>query len=233
MTTQEFEMAETCNPNSDMKNMFYIKNVVKASNVHIGEFTYYDAGGTDINNFERDNILFNYPGHGDLFIGKFTSIANGVEFVMGAANHSMNSFSTYPFSLISRNWASKIGMTKDDMPDKGDTIIGNDVWIGRQAKIMPGVKIGDGAIIGSYSVVAKDIPPYSIAVGNPAKVIKYRFDEESIEFLEKIKWWDFEPKFLERAIPYVSSINIEDSKKKLEKIAFMNENIYVVKGGVL
>ncbi len=217
--TAEYEMTENNYPNETMKNMIYIKNTIKAANVHVGEFTYYDSMNATSADFERDNILYNYPGHGDLTIGKFTSIASGVEIIMGAANHSIKSFSTYPFSLISRNWANKIGMTKKDMPNKGDTIIGNDVWIGRQAKIMPGVKIGDGAIIGSYAVVAKNIPPYAIAVGNPAKIIKYRFDEATIEFLLDIKWWDFEPEVLEMAIPFISSVNLELARKELEKIA--------------
>lgn len=222
MKTQEFQNAETLCPNEQNKNMIYIKNTVKASNIHIGEFTYYDCQGQFDADFERDNVLYNRPGHGDLYIGKFTSIAYGLEIIMGAANHSMRSFSTYPFSLISDNWRSNLGMTKEDMPEKGDTIIGNDVWIGRKAQIMPGVKIGDGAIIGSYSVVTKDVLPYAIAAGNPAKIVKMRFDDETIDFLEEIKWWDFEPEYLEQAIPYITSVDIEKSKEELRKIAALN-----------
>lgn len=219
MKTREFKQAECFYPNDQNKNMVYIKNTVKAPNIHIGEFTFYDTHGAAGTNFERDNILYNIPGHGDLYIGKFCSIAHGVEIIMGAANHSINSFSTYPFNLISKNWTSRLGMTKEDMPDKGDTIIGNDVWIGRKARIMPGVKIGDGAIIGSYSVVSKDIPPYTIAAGNPIKIIRPRFDPETIEFLERIKWWDFTPRQLEMAIHYLSSVDLEQSRKALKRIA--------------
>ncbi|MGI5897494.1 MAG: CatB-related O-acetyltransferase [Oscillospiraceae bacterium] len=219
MKTREFKQAEYFYPNDQNKNMIYIKNTVKAPNVHIGEFTFYDTHGTIGAEFEQDNILYNVPGHGDLYIGKFCSIAYGVEIIMGAANHSIHSFSSYPFNLISKNWASRLGMTKKDLPDKGDTIIGNDVWIGRKTRIMPGVKIGDGAIIGSYSVVTKDVPPYTIAAGDPIKAIRPRFAPETIEFLEHIKWWDFTPQQLERAIPYLSSVDLEQSRKALEKIA--------------
>lgn len=223
METMEFNQTKELYPNDKNTSMVYIKNTVKAPNVHIGEFTYYDTQGNINDDFEKNHILYNYPGHGDLYIGKFVSIAYGVEFIMGAANHSMKSFSTYPFSLISPNWASRIGMGKEDMPHKGDTIIGNDVWIGREAKIMPGVQIGDGAIIGSYSVVAKDVPPYAIVVGNPAKIIKIRFDEKLIHFLERLEWWNFNPEMIEEAIPYLSSINLEKSRDELEKIKSKSE----------
>lgn len=198
--------------------MVYIKNTVKAENVHIGEFTYYDTHGDIEDDFETKHILYNLPGHGDLYIGKFTSIAYGVEIIMGAANHSIHSFSSYPFNLISSNWASKLGMKKADMPNKGDTVIGNDVWIGREVKIMPGVTIGDGAIIGSYSVVAKEVPPYGVVVGNPAELLKIRFNQETVAFLEKIRWWDFDSGTMEKAIPYLSTIHLEKVQTELEKL---------------
>lgn len=219
MKTAEFCRANTHYPNDQNKNMRYIKNTVKAPNIHIGDFTYYDTQGSVTADFERDNILYNVPGHGDLSIGKFCSIAFGVEFIMGAANHSIRSFSSYPFSLISKNWASRLGMTREDMPDKGDTVIGNDVWIGRKTRIMPGVTIGDGAVIGSYSVVSKDIPPYTIAAGDPIRIIRPRFDPDTVEFLERIQWWDFSPGQMEAAIPYQSSVDLERSRRELEKIA--------------
>ena len=124
--------------------------------------------------------------------------------------------------LISRNWASRLGMSKDDMPDKGDTVIGNDVWIGRKTRIMPGISIGDGAVIGSYSVVSKDIPPYTIAAGDPVKLIRPRFDDETIAFLEQIRWWNLAPKFIEMAIPFLSSIDLENSRTELQRIAGLN-----------
>jgi len=222
MVTEEFKTAEKTHPNEYCKNMVYIKNTVTASNIHIGEFTYYDTQGKDGADFECDNVLYNRPGHGELIIGKFVSIAYGAQFIMGAANHSIQSFSSYPFSLISQNWASHLGMTKEDMPDKGDTVIGNDVWIGREAKIMPGVTIGNGSIIGSYCVVAKDVPAYSIVVGNPGKVIKMRFDEKTIALLNQMKWWDFEPEFLEMAIPYITSPDGEKAMQELQKISALD-----------
>lgn len=226
MDTMEFNQTKKLYPNEKLADMVYIKNTVNAPNVHVGEFTYYDTHGNADDDFEKNHILYNYPDHGDLYIGKFVSIAYGVDFIMGAANHSINSFSTYPFSLISQNWASRLGMGKDDMPNKGDTVVGNDVWIGREAKIMPGVKIGNGAIVGSYSVVAKDVPPYAVVVGNPAKIIKTRFNEDHINFLENLEWWNFSPEMLEKAIPYLSSINIEMSRHELEKIKNSIEQQY-------
>lgn len=222
MRPREFRQADCHYPNDRQKNMMYIKNTVKASNVHIGEFTYYDSHGKVDADFERDNILYNRPGHGDLIIGKFTSIAYGVEFIMGAANHSTKSFSSYPFNLISENWAGKLGMTKADMPVLGDTVIGNDVWIGRKTRIMPGVHIGDGAVIGSYSVVSKDIPPYAVAVGDPAKVVRIRFDEETISFLKRIQWWNFKPELIDAAIPYLTCVNVAFAAEQLEQLFQQN-----------
>lgn len=204
-------------------NMIYIRNQVKAKNVHIGEFTYYDSNGRPGADFETDNILYNRPGHGDLYIGKFCSIAHGVEIIMGAANHSTRSFSTYPFNLISKDWAKRLGMTKEDMPEYKDTVIGNDVWIGRNVTIMPGVTIGDGAIVASCSVVTKDVPAYHLAAGDPAVIKKARFPEETIAFLERIKWWDFQPEILERAIPFITCVDLESAQKELEKL--YQENI--------
>lgn len=218
--TTEFRDAEhNLYPTENIrKNMVYIRNQVKASNVHIGEFTYYDNNGRPGSDFETDNIFYNVPGHGDLYIGKFCSIAYGVEIIMGAANHSTRSFSTYPFNLISRSWSKKLGMTREDMPAYKDTVIGNDVWIGRGARIMPGVTIGDGAIIASYSVVVKDVPAYHLAAGDPAVVKKARFDEETIRFLEKIQWWNFEPETLEQAIHYLTMVDVEQARSELEVI---------------
>lgn len=220
LTSREFKDAmHNINPTENHKhNIIYIRNQVKAENVHIGEFTYFDSNGRPGANFETDNILYNHPGHGDLYIGKFCSIAHGVEIIMGAANHSTKSFSTYPFNMISKNWAKHLGMTKEDMPEYKDTVIGNDVWIGRSATIMPGVTIGDGAIIASHSVVTKDVPAYHLAAGDPAVVKKARFSEETIEFLEHIKWWDFQPELLERAIPYLTCLDLDNAKSELEKL---------------
>lgn len=210
-------------PKSHNDKMLLLKDHVTASNIKVGEYTYYGTDGQKDVIFERDNVLYNFPGHGELIIGKFTSIANGVEFIMGAANHPISSFSTYIFGEYSTDWLQKQGMTKKDMPDKGDTVIGNDVWIGRKATIMPGVKIGDGAIIGAQAVVTKDVPAYAIVGGNPAKLIRYRFDETTIAFLKDLKWWDFSPKQLEQAIPYLSTLDLSTAKQKL--LAIKNDHL--------
>jgi virginiamycin A acetyltransferase len=167
----------------------YLKNFVTQENVIVGDYTYYD----DPEGPERfgKNILYHYPFIGDkLIIGKFCAIAKDVKFIMNGANHKISGFSSYPFSLFGNGW-EKVMPQKDDLPYKGDTVIGNDVWIGYESIIMPGVKIGDGAIIGSKSVVTKDVPPYSIVGGNPAKLIRYRFEEDIIQELLKISWWNW------------------------------------------
>ena len=172
---------------------FFIKNVVKASHVEIGEYTYYDD--EDAIHFEKNNILFNYPEFGDhLIIGKFCSIASGTQFIMGSANHRINSVSTYPFPVMGGEWAKRVPDHLSQLPFKGDTVIGNDVWIGQNVTVMPGVHVGNGAIIGANSVVARDIPAYHVAVGNPCRIIKKRFEDELIEYLEKLQWWDWEDK---------------------------------------
>ena len=134
-------------------------------------------------------VPYMFPGVPEkLIIGKFTQIANGVQLITSSANHQMDGFSTYPFAVFGKPWSSSY---EPKWPNKGDTVIGNDVWIGHEALIMPAVSIGDGAIIASRSVVTKDVPPYSIVAGNPAKVIRQRFDDKTIATLLEIKWWDW------------------------------------------
>lgn len=179
-------------PNKELKNQCFIKNVVKASNVLIGDYTYYE-NNIDSTKFEEENILFNWPEYGDkLIIGKFCAIANGAKFLMGGASHRMGSITTYPFAAFGNDWQDIVPSHLSQLPHKGDTIIGNDVWIGRESFIMPGVKIGNGAIIATKSVVTKDIPAYTIVGGNPAKIIRKRFDDEMIKLLEQLQWWNFD-----------------------------------------
>ncbi|EMV0255810.1 CatB-related O-acetyltransferase, partial [Vibrio cholerae] len=152
----------------------YLKNYIKSPNIEVGDYTYYDdPNGPE--NFES-NVLYHFPFIGDkLKIGKFCAIAKDVKFIMNGANHSMSGFSTYPFFIFGNGWetsAPQVG----ELPYKGDTVIGNDVWLGYESTIMPGIKIGDGAIVASKSVVTQDVPPYSIVGGNPAKVLKHRFE---------------------------------------------------------
>lgn len=176
-------------PNPKIPSLCFIKNVIKNPNIIVGEYSYYD----DINgaeNFES-HVTHHYDFIGDkLIIGKFCAIAKGIEFIMNGANHRINSITTYPFNIMGNGW-EKSAPSLTDLKLKGDTIVGNDVWIGQNVTVMPAVHIGDGAIIGANSVVAKYIPPYSVAVGNPCEVKRKRFDEDLIEYLLQIKWWNW------------------------------------------
>ena len=191
-------------PNPKIPSLCFIKNVVKNPRIIIGDYTYYDdVDGAD--QFEKHVTHF-YDFIGDrLIIGKFCAIAKGVEFVMNGANHRMDGVTTYPFYVIGGDWGSAIAPVKDELPLKGDTVVGNDVWIGQHVTIMPGVHIGDGAIIGANSVVASDIPPYAVAVGNPCRVVRMRFDDEFIAFLLQLKWWDWDIEKIERNFKALSS----------------------------
>ncbi|QIB68798.1 Vat family streptogramin A O-acetyltransferase [Aminipila butyrica] len=176
-------------PNEAIKSVCYIKNIVTRPNIIIGDYTYYDdSDGAE--KFE-EHVTHHYEFIGDkLIIGKFCAIAKGVEFIMNGANHRMNSVTTYPFNIMGSGW-EKATPALTDLPLKGDTVIGNDVWIGQNVTVMPGVHVGDGAIIAANSVVTKDVPAYHIAGGNPVKIMKKRFDDNLIEHLKKIKWWDW------------------------------------------
>lgn len=178
-------------PNEKVKQICFIKNVVKNPNIIVGEYTYYhDINGAE--NFEA-HVTHHYDFIGDkLIIGKFCAIAQGIEFVMNGANHRMDSVTTYPFNLMGGGWErSTPSLAK--LPLKGDTVIGNDVWIGQNTTIMPGVHIGDGAIIAANTTVTKDIPAYHIAGGNPIQIIRKRFDDELIHYLLALRWWDWSP----------------------------------------
>ena len=168
---------------NEYKTSCFLKNVITAPNISVGDYTYYDDP-VDPTGFERNNVLFNYPEFGDrLVIGKFCSIASGTRFIMGSANHRISSVSTYPFSVFGGVWTENTPPHLSQLPFKGDTVVGNDVWIGQESIIMPGVRIGDGAIVAACSVVARDVEPYTVAGGNPDRTIKKRFGEEMISIL--------------------------------------------------
>ncbi|MEG0511935.1 MAG: CatB-related O-acetyltransferase, partial [Clostridia bacterium] len=150
-----------------------------------------------------------------LMIGKFCAIASGTKFIMGSANHRMSSISTYPFNVFGGAWTENTPPHLSQLPFKGDTVIGNDVWIGRDCVIMPGVKIGNGAIVAAYSVVTKDIEPYTIVGGNPIQFIKKRFDDELTNLLLRLCWWDFEPNKLSEFLPMLCNSNLSEVKKHL------------------
>lgn len=167
----------------------FLKNFIDHPNIEIGDYTYFNDFRLPVDDVRQLLVPYLHPGAPEkLIIGKFGQIANGVQIITSSANHQMDGFSTYPFAVFGEPWFSSY---QPKWPNKGDTIIGNDVWIGHEALIMPAVSIGDGAIIASRSVVTKDVAPYSIVAGNPAKVIRHRFDEKTIAQLLDIKWWDW------------------------------------------
>ena len=189
------------------------QNVVKAPNVQIGDYTYYDDA-QDPTAFEQKNILFNYAEFGDkLVIGKFCQIASGTKFIMGPANHRISSVSTYPFHVFGGAWRDNTPPHLSQLPRKGDIVVGNDVWLGRESVVMPGVSIGDGAIVGAYSVVTRDVPPYGVVGGNPARLIKKRFSDEWIAILLELKWWDFEAEKLVKFLPLLCDPDLEKVKQ--------------------
>ena len=208
-------------PNVIFPNEFgtscFVKNVVHAPNIEIGDYTYYDDD-TDPTGFERNNILFNYPEFGDrLIIGKFCALAQGTTFIMGPANHRIGSATTYPFNVFGGAWTEATPDHMSQLPRKGDTVVGNDVWLGRECVVMPGVKIGDGAIVAAYSVVTRDIAPYTVAGGNPARFIKNRFDDELTGLLMRLKWWDLPPEELVAWLPVLCDENLEHLRSALKK----------------
>lgn len=194
-------------PMKGFDQVCYIKNTVDNPQIEIGEYTYYDDP-EDSEGFER-NVLYLFPFVGDkLIIGKFCAIGRSVRFIMNGANHKMDGFSTYPFYIFGNGW-EKHTPDQADMPSKGNTVIGNDVWIGYEALIMPGVTIGDGAIIASRSVVTADVPSYAIVGGNPARVIKSRYSEETIDTLLDIAWWDWEAERISRNMSAIMGADLE------------------------
>lgn len=188
----------------------YLKNVISNPNIKIGDYTMYNDFVNDPKDFEQNNVLYHYPiNHDKLIIGKFCSIACGAKFLFNSANHSMSSVSTYPFPLFFEEW----GLDKKDVTkswnNKGDIVVGNDVWIGYEAVIFAGVKIGDGAIIGTRAVVTKDVPPYTIVGGVPAKPIKKRFDNKTIADLLDIQWWNWSDEKIAQNLDAIQSGCIE------------------------
>lgn len=193
-------------PRSGDKETVYLKSVISNPNISVGEFTMYNDFVNDPMQFERNNVLYQYPiNHDKLIIGKFCSIACGAKFIFNSANHTLSSLSTYPFPIFFEEWGLNIKDVADAWDNKGDIIIGNDVWIGYEAVIMAGVTVGDGAIIGTRAVVTKDVPPYTIVGGVPAKPIRKRFDNEALDELLKIRWWDWPEEKIARNIQAIQS----------------------------
>lgn len=189
----------------------YLNAVVKDPSIEVGDYTIYNDFISDPRQFEQNNVLYHYPiNHERLIIGKFCSIACGVKFLFNCANHTLKSLSTYTFSLFYEDWELEKSNVASACDNKGDIVIGNDVWIGFEAVILAGVKIGDGAIIGTRAVVTKDVPPYSIVCGIPAKVIRKRYSPDIIEQLLSLRWWDWTKDRIKRNLPFTMAGNIEN-----------------------
>ena len=189
----------------------YLNAVVKDPSIEVGDYTIYNDFISDPRQFEQNNVLYHYPiNHERLIIGKFCSIACGVKFLFNCANHTLKSLSTYTFPLFYKDWELEKSNVASAWDNKGDIVIGNDVWFGFEAVILAGVKIGDGAIIGTRAVVTKDVPPYSVVGGIPAKVIRKRYSPDIIEQLLSLRWWDWTKNRIKRNLPFIMAGNIEN-----------------------
>ena len=193
-------------PRPNDPQIVYLKDVVTSPNIQVGDYTVYNDFVRDPREFEKNNVLYHYPVNGDrLIIGRFCSIACGARFLFTSGNHALKSLSTYTFPIFFDEWGLDAKNIRDAWDNKGDTVIGNDVWIGYEAIIMPGVKIGDGAIVGTRAVVTGDVPPYTIVGGVPTRPIRKRFDDETIRRLEALRWWDWDEEKLRRNLSAIQS----------------------------
>ena len=191
----------------------YLNQVVTNPNIIVGDYTMYNDFVNDPTEFEKNNVLYHYPINGDrLIIGKFCSIACGAKFLFNSANHSLTSLSTYPFPIFFEEWGLDRGQVTRAWDHKGDIVIGNDVWIGYEAVILAGVTIGDGAIIGTRAVVTKDVPPYTIVGGVPAKPIRKRFPNDTIAALLALRWWDWPEERIAAHLDAIQSGQIDQIK---------------------
>ena len=207
MTIPEY----TIYPRPHDQQIVYLKNVVSGPNIEIGDYTIYNDFVHDPRDFERNCVLYHYPVNSDrLQIGKFCSIACGAKFLFTSGNHTLRSLSTYTFPIFFDAWGLDAKDIRDAWDNKGDIIVGNDVWIGYEAVILSGVTIGDGAIIGTRAVVTKDVPPYTIVGGVPARPIRRRFDADTIARLEALRWWDWAPDKIKRSISAIQAGNLAE-----------------------
>lgn len=185
----------------------YIRNTVANPQIEVGEYTYYDDP-EDSEGFER-NVLYLFPFVGDrLVIGRYCAIARGVKFVMNGANHKLSGFSTYPFNIFSPDWA-RVTPLPEELPFKGDTVVEHDVWLGYEALVMPGVRIGSGAIVAARAVVTADVPPYAVVGGNPARVLKMRYDEDRVARLLRIAWWHWDADKVTRNLEHIVGTDLD------------------------
>ena len=210
------------NPDTVFPNEYgtscFLKNVITAPNIFVGDYTYYDDPAAPAD-FEKNNVLFNWPEVGDrLIIGKFCCIASGARFIMGSANHRMCSVTTYPFNVFGGAWAESTPPHLSQLPFKGDTVVGSDVWLGRECTVMPGVKIGDGAIVAAYSIVTRNVEPYTVVGGNPARLLKHRFDAELTGLLLQFRWWDLPVQQVTELLPLLCDPDLEHVRKTLRAL---------------
>ena len=198
-------------PRTGDKQTIYLNAVIKDPQIKVGDYTIYNDFVADPLLFDKNNVLYNYPIHREeLISGKFCSIACGTKFLFNCANHTLKSLSTYTFPLFYEEWELEKSNITTAWDNKGDIVIGNDVWIGYEAVIMAGVHIGDGAIIAARAVVTKDVPPYTIVGGTPAKEIRKRFDAEVIEQLLILKWWDWSTDKIHQCLPYIAESKLDE-----------------------
>ncbi len=202
-------------PRSQGHSTVYLQNVVTDPSIQVGEYTIYDDFVNAPRDFQRNNVLYHYPVNRErLVIGKFCSIACGARFLFNSANHALGPLTTYPFPLFFEEWDLDVARLADAWDNKGDIVVGNDVWIGYEAVILAGVTIGDGAIIGSRAVVTKDVPPYTIVGGVPARPIRLRFPRETVDRLLALRWWDWPEEKLKAALPALQAGDLD----RLEKL---------------
>ena len=198
-------------PRTGDPQTIYLKNAITRGSISVGDYTMYNDTVHDPRDFEKNNVLYHYPVNRDrLIIGRFCSIACGAKFLFTSANHAMRSLSTYPFPIFFEEWALDRTRVADAWDNKGDIVVGSDVWIGYEAVVLSGVTIGDGAIIGARAVVTRNVPPYAIVGGVPARLIRKRFDDKTIETLLRLKWWNWPSEKIARHIAAIQNGRLDE-----------------------
>lgn len=206
-------------PRSQGHSTVYLQNVVTDPSISVGDYTIYDDFVNDPRDFQRNNVLYHYPINRErLVIGKFCSIACGAKFLFNSANHTLRSLSTYIFPVLFEEWGLDVARIPEAWDNRGDIVIGNDVWIGYDAVVLAGVTVGDGAIIAARAVVTKDVPPYTIVGGVPARSIRRRFSDSEIDQLLELKWWDWPEEKIARSIDVIQSGDLEGLKRAAEDV---------------